>query len=677
MNNSVAQEGLELKFAGSLVEQLGAQQYPSATAAVAELISNAWDADAANVWVTVPFGDGWAPENSIVVTDDGSGMDYESAGNAYLVVGRKRRVVEKSATTPGGRALHGRKGIGKLAAFGTAGVLECVSVRVDAEPVSFRLEYDEIRKLPPDIPYPVQQVEDDSPPSHPDSGDPLEHGTRITMTSLSLKRAISEKAFVESMSRRFAIAQDEMKVFINGKPLERFHVTTQFRFPQDGIPNREIEIDDDGWAREELEDGKEVRWWIGFTKKPVDDESLLGISVLASQKMAQRPFKFERSQGVEGQLGQEYMIGEVRADWIDEGLDIEDDLIQSNRDQLQLEDERLETFLEWGRKLVNWALRERNKLRKAAVVKVIEDDPDIEDLLADFTPAEKKPLREVAAAISQIPEIEPGDVTELMAAVVDARSDVVVRELMEEIASDDEPFQERFWELVNKFGLIDARRNQSIIEARLKAIEKLKSAVHDGAKEVPDLHTMVLRDPWLLDPRWVLAGDEIDVETLGVDFTPEADDETGLQLDFLFVLQPKPPAPLDDVIVVEIKRGASSDGNPRKASDVEVNKFHSYVLAIVDHYATNSNPPRVRGIMVAQGYTAKGDKVRKSLSTLPHPPLEFKTWDMAIDETERMHLGWLELSRARANISEGIDLPESAEQAQIEVVESPSGEQPA
>ena len=40
---------LELRFGGRLVEQLGAQMYPSATATVAELISNAWDADAENV----------------------------------------------------------------------------------------------------------------------------------------------------------------------------------------------------------------------------------------------------------------------------------------------------------------------------------------------------------------------------------------------------------------------------------------------------------------------------------------------------------------------------------------------------------------------------------------------------------------------------------------------------
>ena len=41
--------GLVLRFAGGLVRQLGIQPYPGATASVAELISNAWDANVAHV----------------------------------------------------------------------------------------------------------------------------------------------------------------------------------------------------------------------------------------------------------------------------------------------------------------------------------------------------------------------------------------------------------------------------------------------------------------------------------------------------------------------------------------------------------------------------------------------------------------------------------------------------
>jgi hypothetical protein len=52
--------------------------------------------------------------------------------------------------------------------------------------------------------------------------------------------------------------------------------------------------------------------------------------------------------------------------------------------------------------------------------------------------------------------------------------------------------------------------------------------------------------------------------------------------------------------------------------------------------------------MVAQGYTTQADAIRKGLEQMTSPKLEFKTWDRVLDETHRMHLGWLEVSRGRS-----------------------------
>src|SRR4051794_14492391 len=98
-------------------------------------------------------------------------MTREQARDAYLVVGRRRRLETGSDESEGGRKLHGRKGIGKLAAFGTAKILELMSLR-DGELTAFRLNYDEIRKLKPDQDYPVEAVEDATAPANPDTGEP-------------------------------------------------------------------------------------------------------------------------------------------------------------------------------------------------------------------------------------------------------------------------------------------------------------------------------------------------------------------------------------------------------------------------------------------------------------------------------------------------------------------------
>jgi hypothetical protein len=610
---------------------------------VAELISNAWDADAKNVWITIPFGQSWSPESQIVVTDDGLGMTRQDAQHAYLVVGRKRRLATGDAS-PGGRKVHGRKGIGKLAAFGTARFLECTTSR-DGTNTAFRLDYDAIRKLPPDQDYPVEAAAVDTL-MNPEDHTPLEHGTRIRLTSLWLKRALSKDQFMRSMSRRFAISTTSMRVVINGEQLTRFDMPVEIRFPRDGTPP-DVVVGNDGWAEEEVDPGRPVRWWIGFTALPLDDESLQGISVLARGKMAQRPFKFERSQGAEGQLGQEYLVGEVIADWLDEGVDIEDDLIQSNRDQLQLEDQRLDAFLQWGRRRLGWALRTRNRIRAERSIEAFRADTELVTLLADYTTRERDLFLGIANRVSRLPEMTAQGVTGLMRQVLDAQSDRVVRQMMEEIAEEPDPLQDRIWYLVQRFGLIDARRNLSIIEARLQTIAKLKDAVLSGAREVPDIHGIIRKDTWLLDPRWHLLDDELDIASLGLTPEPELDEE-GNVLDFLFALAPAAPAPLDVVVVVEIKRGTLPTGKVRKATDDEVHKFHSYVLGVQAHYEKSTRPPAVRGLMIAQDYTARADTLRKNLEGIPSPQLEFRTWELVLEETERLHSGWLSVSLKRA-----------------------------
>ena len=76
---------------------------------ISELIANAYDADAHNVYVKIT-------NNSLVVEDDGLGMDDDSIKN-YLKVGYESRTDETNSITNLGRKKMGRKGVGKLAAL--------------------------------------------------------------------------------------------------------------------------------------------------------------------------------------------------------------------------------------------------------------------------------------------------------------------------------------------------------------------------------------------------------------------------------------------------------------------------------------------------------------------------------------------------------------------------------
>jgi len=640
---------LKLRFLGSLIEQLGAQLYPGATATMAELISNAWDADASNVWIDIPLGQTWTEDDRIVVVDDGDGMSYEDAETRYLLVGRKRRVELKKDHTEGGRPLHGRKGIGKLAAFGTAKILECHTVDTEGRLTSFRLDYDHIRDLDPTADYDVETAQDDEMLSDP-GGNPLTHGTRITLSALRPRRAMNEAQFRRSLARRFALDTNAMRIVVNGEDVGRFDYDLDLRFPRDGrlFDDDATNISADGWAEMESAAGP-VRWWIGFTEKPLREKQLQGVSVLARGKMVQRPFFFQRTAGAEGQLGQEYLIGEVEANWLDDGHDIDTDLIQANRDQLQLEDERLNDFINWGQNLIRRALREWSSLRQERVAQGL-DLSNFTDLMDRLTPDERQRMMRVTRAVSKIPAIAVDEARALVSSIVDAHEDTIVRELLETIDSSTSDFQTQIWEVVQRFGLIDARRNQTIIQARLKTIAELQRFVAGGATEVPTIHDHIKKHPWLLDPRWYLLDDEVRLSDLGI--TPKEDESDG-RMDFLFALGPRSPYTHDELLVVEIKRGTHPKGTTRTVNRDEVSRFQGYAIAAHESQSRSSRPLRVVGLMIAQGYTSEADGMRRHLETAQSPRLVFTTWDSVLRETERLHKDWLAVSNRRASETDG------------------------
>ena len=94
-----------------ILELLGPNLYTNIYYILAELIANAYDADAHNVYII-------ANKDDITVEDDGKGMSYENGDIfRYLNVAAVSRSTDKDAYTPLKRKRMGRKGVGKLAAL--------------------------------------------------------------------------------------------------------------------------------------------------------------------------------------------------------------------------------------------------------------------------------------------------------------------------------------------------------------------------------------------------------------------------------------------------------------------------------------------------------------------------------------------------------------------------------
>jgi len=137
-----------------------------------------------------------------------------------------------------------------------------------------------------------------------------------------------------------------------------------------------------------------------------------------------------------------------------------------------------------------------NRLKRDKALNQFQASERVKTLIKPFTKTEQKRFLKVAQTVSKIPEITEDAIADTVETVINAQSDKAVRELMETIEEQEDALQDEMWKLVYEFGLIDARRILSIIEARLATIKKVKEAVHQGAREVPNIHNLISEDPW-------------------------------------------------------------------------------------------------------------------------------------------------------------------------------------
>jgi len=101
----------ELDIDVRILELLGPNLYTNIYYVLAELIANAYDADAHNVYII-------SNDDKIIVEDDGKGMSYKKGEvTKYLKVAAISRTNESDSKTALDRLKMGRKGVGKLAAL--------------------------------------------------------------------------------------------------------------------------------------------------------------------------------------------------------------------------------------------------------------------------------------------------------------------------------------------------------------------------------------------------------------------------------------------------------------------------------------------------------------------------------------------------------------------------------
>lgn len=114
----------KLEIDPRILELLGPSLYTNIYYVLAELIANAYDADARNVYII-------ANSDNITIEDDGFGMSYQKGDiQKYLnVAGISRSTEEESKTETLQRMKMGRKGVGKLAALSVSENVRVLTIK--------------------------------------------------------------------------------------------------------------------------------------------------------------------------------------------------------------------------------------------------------------------------------------------------------------------------------------------------------------------------------------------------------------------------------------------------------------------------------------------------------------------------------------------------------------------
>lgn len=621
----------EMQFDISTIKHLGLQMYSTLPPVMAELVSNAWDADAKRVDITVPKGV-LNDKSQILVVDDGCGMSSDQIQNNYLLVGLDRRKSNNDAPTKSGRKVMGRKGIGKFSAFGIAGEIDVETVK-KGNASRFKMNYAELEKNAVRRQIVI--------PALPPTGK-VKKGTRIVLKEIAKFRGrrIDIANLRRGLARRFSVigAKQKFKVFVNGKEItvEERDLTRLLGKGADGKPYL--------WRYNDAEiqpnTGWKVSGWIGALKRTehIADGIQRGIVIMARGKLVQEPFVFDAVVGQQYALS--YLVGELNAEFVDES----EDTIGTTRNSLVWDAAPNAALKLWGQKEVNRIAREWAERRSDDNEKELAQNPVYQKFAKEAAKFENRQVKKVAdalirAVIRNDPIADPKLQEPVIQMCLDFMEFDAFQVLATELSQADLSDVGKIVELFREWEVVEAKEMMRVTDGRIKTIEKFEHLIDTNALEVPVLHGFLKEFPWVLDPRWQLIEDEVKFsELLRKEFpedtkTPEEE----RRIDFLCVQEST------NLIVVEIKR-------PKlKASMKQLEQIEKYVSFMREHVKKTTDEAFHQKEVI--GYLLCGDlvgtgEVRQKKENLMRSSIYVRLYSDLLGMVQRSHKEFLKRYKA-------------------------------
>ena len=653
---------LTLNYSGRVIDHLGLQMYQSPVAAVAEMVANAWDAEADRVTIRLP--DALSDSAEIVVRDDGVGMTFVDCQKRFLNVGFARRGNNNRERSPiKNRRVLGRKGIGKFAGFGIARVIQIDTVSgATGERTIFEMD---IEKLRADVyitttgtPIDVLDYQEPYPGRWP------EQGTTVRLRHLLLSRSLNAESFARSMARRFLLHQTaaDFRILVNDNPLPDSDdlQRVQFSFPthyRDEECPDSLVIDDD-WGIEDI-GSQQVRWRVRFHSGPINDEELRGISVFANGKLVQTPFFFNVSGGLSGQHGQQYLSGQVQADFLDEQ---DEDLIAPERQRVSWEHELGREIESWGKARLRQLLRIwRDRRVEEREHQLVERLVGFESRLSKLQNHERRTVTQAIRRLAQIETLSQGQFEDLGRAIITAWEQGRLHELVVEIADVEDLSPGQLIDILAEAQVLTALNTAEAIRTKLQTVGGLKQRIE--RKELENaVRDYISEHPWLVSPQWDTFAVESGLKALldqalhesGINTDPDFSGRVDLAL-----------SSGEHLLILEFMR-------PSLTLDWDhVNRFERYVTIVRNRLTTNTGSrfKRITGYVVADKLHKRSDLSDK-VATMKNSDMFALDWQLLFSNAVAQWRDFLTILATQAPDDERLQALAEYDADLLQIVES-------
>lgn len=641
---------VKVRFNSRIIDQLGTDMYQSPVSAIAELISNAWDADAENVTITYPTENIASPDAEIVIKDNGVGMSFEELQDKYLNIGYNRRGANMQSFTKKGRRIMGRKGLGKFSGFGIANLIEIESIsQISGERFIFKMDLNEFRSCDTGNGFdftakswPLEIYE------QPDLTKIEDHGTIIRLRNLTLSQNIRSD-FAQSIARRFVLhsQNDNFNIIINDEPVpldDTFNLL-KYDYPRDytseECKNLGITVDEEGYATENI-DEHEIKWRIAFTNTPASKE-VNGISIFAANKIAQNPFFFNLTGNISAQHALAYLVGQVKADFVDS---FPQDMIGPERQRINWTKQELKPFMQWGQNKIRELTNLWKKRRTQAKQEVIENKVTrFGERMQKLQPSEQKSLKKAINKIAEIEELSEDKFEILTDGLLLAAENGRLQQLIVDIGEQEDNFDAgKFLELLAEEKVLSAVQIGETIYNKIQVLKMLYSKVNNRERENP-IRDFIADHPWIISPAYDTFLKEKDMKTLIINYFEQKPKEQEIEetkehfrkrVDLILINKNS-----NELVILEFMK-------PGEKLDLDHISRTELYMSIVEEYCGILNSPDFKRYFLKAAYiiadglasTIAGMAKKKAKST---PPLYILDWATLLTNSLRNFEEYLDL----------------------------------